>query len=209
MKFSENHLWLVFYTYKKFRFYSNDTYFVKTFCLFHENQRFFGENQEFGKSIQSISMKFSEKHAVIVFYTLRKFRCFSYHTLIFRSFSSFHEIRRTSFCKNHNFDKSTQSISMKFSEKHAVIVFYTLRKFRCFSYHALIFRTFSSFREIRRISFCKNHNFDKSTQSIFMKFSEKHAMILFYTLRKFRCFSYHTLFFRAFSLFSEIRRISL
>ena len=146
---------------------------------------------------------------MIVFYTLRKFRCFSYHTLIFRTFSSFREIRRISFCKNHNFDKSTQSISMKFSEKHAVIVFYTLRKFRCFSYHTLIFRTFSSFREIRRISFCKNHNFDKSTQSIIMKFSEKHAMIVFYTLRKFRCFSYHTLFFRTFSLFSEIRRISL
>jgi len=114
---------------------------------------FFGENQEFSKSIQSISMKFSEKHAVIVFYTLKKFCCFSYHTSFLRTFALFRKIWRICFCKNRNFNKSTQSILMKFFEKHAMIVFYTLRKFRRLSCHSLFFKTFSLFREIRRISF--------------------------------------------------------
>jgi len=49
---------------------------------------------------------------------------------------------RISFCKNQNFEKSSQPIWMKLLEKHAIQVFYTQKKLHCFVYNTLLFWTF-------------------------------------------------------------------
>ena len=73
---------------------------------------------------------------------------------------------------------------------------YSTHRKNCFASSMILYfleRFFDG--EIRWISFPKNQNFDKTTQPIWMKLPEKHAIKVFYTQKKFQCFVYDTLLF--------------
>ena len=131
--------------------------------------------------------------------------CLWYFT--FSNVFSFGEIRRISYCKNKNFEKSTQPIWMKFSEKHAIKVFYYRKN--CFTLSIILY-----FLE-RFFVWWNSANFFSQKSKFWEKYLTylneifKHAIKVFYTQKKLHCFVYNTLLFRTFFSFHEIRQISL